>query len=163
MLLQTFLALPFLVLTAAGGPAPAATEPASNGRLEGLAGATDVRLAASEPAALDRSAPEAVSGWQARAEDNIVGLRDPKKLSNPSLVDYPALLAATPEMKRIKREGIDEGSPEGIQLKNRAASKVATACETVMNAEGHCSVWKSISHEDGRTVTDLTTQVKRRL
>ena len=103
------------------------------------------------------------TGWRAQAEHNIVGLRDPKKLSNPSRVDYPALLAATAEMKRIKREGIDEGSPEGIQLKNRAASKVATACETVMNADGHCSVWKTISHEDGRSITDLTTKVKRRL
>lgn len=103
------------------------------------------------------------TGWRAQAEDNIVGLRDPKKLSNPSLVDYSALMAATAEMKRIKREGIDESSPEGIQLKNRAAGKVATACETVMNAEGHCSVWKTISHEDGRTITDLTTKVKRRL
>ena len=117
--------------------------------------------AAETPLTLEELAP--ATGWRAQAEDNIVGLRDPKKLSSPSLVDYSALMAATAEMKRIKREGIDETSPEGIQLKNRAASKVATACETVMNAEGHCSVWKTISHEDGRTITDLTTKVKRRL
>lgn len=117
------------------------------------------------PIGAPETAPTAAvaNGWRAEAGDNIVGLRDPKKLSNPSLVDYPALMAATAEMKRIKREGIDESSPEGIQLKNRAAGKVATACETVMNAEGHCSVWKTISHEDGRTITDLTAKVKRRL
>lgn len=105
----------------------------------------------------------ALAGWRARAEDNIVGLRDPKKLSNPAKVDYPALMALTAEMKRIKREGIDESSPEGIQLRNRAASKVASACEHVMNADGHCSVWKGITHSDSRTVVDLTTKVKRRL
>ncbi|MHC4375823.1 MAG: hypothetical protein ACYS26_04395 [Planctomycetota bacterium] len=124
----------------------------------------EVTLAVTFSGARETAPAAAVAtGWRAQAEDNIVGLRDPKKLSNPSLVDYSALMAATAEMKRIKREGIDESSPEGIQLKNRAAGKVATACETVMNAEGHCSVWKTISHEDGRTITDLTTKVKRRL
>ena len=127
-----------------------------------LAGTANT-VPAPAPAALAAGQETSATGWRAQAEDNIVGLRDPKKLSNPSLVDYSALMAATAEMKRIKREGIDESSPEGIQLKNRAAGKVATACETVMNAEGHCSVWKTISHEDGRTVTDLTTKVKRRL
>lgn len=121
----------------------------------------DVAEAAPAPLTLEAQAP--ATGWRAQAEDNIVGLRDPKKLSNPSKVDYPALMALTAEMKRIKREGIDESSAEGIQLRNRAASKVATACETVMNAEGHCSVWKTISHEDGRAITDITAKVKRHL
>lgn len=144
--------LPVLAAVALlAGAAPLAPAPTSAGSL----------ATAETPLTLEVSSP--ATAWRAQAEDNIVGLRDPKKLSNPSLVDYPTLMAATAEMKRIKREGIDESSPEGIQLKNRAASKVATACETVMNAQGHCSVWKTISHEDGRTITDLTTKVKRRL
>ena len=143
----------------AQGPADAHVGPDSSAAVSSAA------VSSAAGAGVDHTLqPEAVvTGWRAQAEDNIVGLRDPKKLSNPALVDYSALMAATPEMKRIKREGIDESSPEGIQLKNRASSKVATACETVMNAGGHCSVWKTISHEDGRTITDLTTKVKRRL
>jgi len=105
----------------------------------------------------------AMSGWVVRAEDNIVGLSDPKTLSNPAAVDYDALMKATPEMKRMKKDRIDPNSPEGIQLKAAAQTRVQNACQAVMDTEGHCSVWKAISHTDGRSVTDITSTVKRQL
>lgn len=104
-----------------------------------------------------------VAGWQANASDNIVGLRDPRTLSNPAKVDYDALLEKTDEMKRIKRDRIDPNSPQGVQLKNRARQRVADACERVMRDNGHCSVWKNIRHSDGRSVTDATASVARLL
>ncbi len=103
------------------------------------------------------------AGWQANESDNIVGLRDPRTLSNPAKVDYDALLEKTDEMKRIKRDRIDPNSPQGVQLKNRARQRVADACERVMRDNGHCSVWKEISHTDGRSVTDATDSVARLL
>ena len=105
----------------------------------------------------------AATGWVAREADNIVGLRDPRTLSNPVKVDYSSLLDETPEMKRIRRERIDPTSPQGIQLKNRARQRVADACEEVMQEQGYCSVWKAIRHTDGRSVTDATDAILQRL
>ncbi len=103
------------------------------------------------------------AGWQAREADNIVGLRDPRTLSNPVRVDYEDLLERTEEMKRIKRERIDPASPQGVQLKNRARQRVADACQQVMTERGYCSVWKQISHSDGRTVNNATDAVAQLL
>lgn len=103
------------------------------------------------------------AGWQAQEADNIVGLRDPRTLSNPVQVDYEALLAKTEEAKRIKRDRIDPNSPKGIQLMNRARQRVADASTRLMRENGYCSVWKNISHSDGRQVTDATDSVARLL
>ena len=53
-------------------------------------------------------ATEGVSAaaWRAQAHDNICGLRDLEQLSMPAKLDFERCLAATPEMKRMKREGI---------------------------------------------------------
>lgn len=118
-------------------------------------GAHGVALAAAPSAA--------VAGWQVRPEDNIVGLSDPKMLSKPAKVDYAALMKATPEMKQMRKDRIDPTSPEGIQLKAAAQQRVQNACQTVMDQDGHCSVWKAITHSDGRAVTDITAAVKRQL
>jgi hypothetical protein len=103
------------------------------------------------------------SGWTVKADDNIVGLSDAKTLSNPALVDYDGLMRATDEMKKLKKDRIDPTSPEGIQLTNAARQRVQSACQAIMDQEGHCSVWKAISHADGRSVPDITAQVKRQL
>ncbi|MEZ5978221.1 MAG: hypothetical protein R3F34_08390 [Planctomycetota bacterium] len=103
------------------------------------------------------------SGWQVRAEDNIVGLSDAKTLSNPAVVDYDKLMAATPEMQKLKKDRIDPNSPEGIQLTTAAQQRVQRACQAIMTQEGHCSVWKAISHTDGRQVPDITALVKKQL
>lgn len=107
---------------------------------------------------------EALSrGWQAKTSDNICGLRELGQLSNPALVRFDELLAATAEMRKIRDEGIDPGSPEGIQLRQAAVDRVTRACERVRASHGHCSVWKSIRHSDGRSVPDLTDEVKGQL
>jgi len=99
------------------------------------------------------------AGWVVKRGDNLCGLRDPKQLSNPAKVNYKRCLAATPEMKKMESEGIRPGSPEGIQLKNAAATRVSTAANTVRKAGGFCSVWKAIKHNDGRDVSDITARI----
>lgn len=128
-----------------------------------LPAATAAAAPVAAPAALPAAASTALEGWVVRAEDNIVGLSDPKTLSSPGQVDYSALMKATPEMKRMKKDRIDPNSPEGIQLKAAAQTRVQDACQAVMDSEGHCSVWKAISHSDGRAITDITSLVKRQL
>jgi hypothetical protein len=106
---------------------------------------------------------EAGATWIVDRADNICGLDDPKMLSKPAKVDYDGLLRATPEMKKIKDDKIDLNSPQGIQLRQAAATRVQTAAEKVRAANGYCSVWKAIRHQDGRTVPDITDSVKAQL
>jgi hypothetical protein len=100
------------------------------------------------------------SDWIAVRTDSICGLDDAARLSNPAVVQYAALLEATPEQKRIRAENIDPSSALGIQLAQRAVDRVRDACEFVRVKEGHCSVWKRLRHKDGRHVPDLTASVK---
>lgn len=132
----------------AGGPAVAA---------EGLAWST-------APATLAQTHVLAqTQGWITRGQDNVCGLRDARQLSNPAKVDFPALLEETDEMKRLRKERIDPNSPQGIQLRDAARSKVANACEAIMQDQGHCSIWSSIRHSDGRAVTDVTDLVRQKM
>jgi hypothetical protein len=48
-------------------------------------------------------------------------------------------------------------------LRQEAVNKVRDACEKIRLQEGHCSVWKTISHSDGRAVSDITDLVKAQL
>ena len=98
--------------------------------------------------------------WVVKAENNICGLSDATQLSNPVVVDFQALLDATPEYKKMKDQKISATSPEGINLNNEAVNRIATQCETIRASNGYCSVWKEIKHKDGRTVTDVTDKVK---
>jgi hypothetical protein len=107
--------------------------------------------------------PEASAGWIVDRSDNICGLDDPKMLSKPAKVDYDAVLRATPEMKKMKDDKIDPNSPQGIQLRQAAASRVQKAADKVRTADGYCSVWKSIKHQDGRAIPDVTDAVKAQL
>ena len=106
---------------------------------------------------------EAGTGWIVDRADNICGLDDAKMLSKPAKVDYDALLRATPEMKKIKDDKIDPSSPQGIQLRQAAATRVQKAADKVRSTEGYCSVWKSIRHQDGRAIPDVTDAVKAQL
>ena len=98
--------------------------------------------------------------WIAKTTDSICGLKDVNQVSNPAVIDYQACLDATPQMKKLKDNKIDPNSPEGIKLTTEAANKVTAACETLRVANGYCSVWKTIRHKDGRTVSDITELVK---
>ncbi|MGD2016658.1 MAG: hypothetical protein PVJ89_00965 [Planctomycetota bacterium] len=95
--------------------------------------------------------------------DNICGLDEPRQLTNPALVDYSALMAETPELKKIKKDKIDPTSSEGITLTAKARSRVLSACESVRQSGGYCSVWKTIRRRDKKAVTDVTDAVKRLL
>ena len=133
-----------------------------------LVGGTSVAGAALEapdlvPAELARGDAAVQSDWIAKEADNICGLRDPKTLSNPAKVDFDKLMKATPEMKRIDKEGIDPKSAEGIQLRAKAVDRVTKASKAVMGERGNCSVWKKIRHKDGRTIPDITSTVESRL
>jgi hypothetical protein len=122
-------------------------------------------LAAAAPAAPTTSpAPDALGAtvqadWIAKRTNNIVGLKDVNQLSKPAVINFKRCLAATPEMKKMKKDGIKADSPEGIRLKNAAVNRVTNAADTVRTAGGYCSVWKTIKHKDGRRIADLTTRV----
>jgi hypothetical protein len=111
----------------------------------------------------ERTAEGPLQGWVARAQDNVCGLRDPRQLSNPALVDFRQLMEETEEMRRLRRDRIDPNSPQGVQLRDAARSKVAAACEAVMAEQGHCSIWTAIRHSDGRQIADVTVLVRNRM
>jgi hypothetical protein len=116
-----------------------------------------------QPSASVVSTGETVVGWIVDRADNICGLDDPKMLSKPAKVDYDALLKATAEMKKVKDDKIDPNSPQGIQLRQAAATRVQKAAEKVRATDGYCSVWKTVRHQDGRVVADITDAVKAQL
>ncbi len=120
-------------------------------------------LALVVPALAQQAPPTPGHSWLLRTADNICGLRDPNQLTSPAVVDFEACLDATPEMKRVRDQGIDPKSAEGIQLRNAAVTRVTSACEKVRSASGHCSVWKEIRHKDGRAIADISDQVKAQL
>ena len=120
-----------------------------------LAGASGPQSSA--PDALDTPP---VAGWVVDRADNICGLEDPKMLSKPAKVDYDVLLKATPQYKKIKDNKINPNSPEGIQLRQEAVSKVRDASEKIRQQESYCSVWKAIKHTDGHAIAEITDLVK---
>jgi hypothetical protein len=137
-------------------------------RLGSLAAFTvALALATAIPAAAMLAGPTELQqlgrDWIAQKPDNVCGLRSLDQLSNPAVVDYDALLEATPEMKKLKDQGIGRDTPEGIRLIAEATTRITNACEKVRAAAGHCSVWKAIQHKDGRSITDITAKVKAQL
>lgn len=99
------------------------------------------------------------SAWIANPTDCICGLDDPRLVSRPAVVDYPRVLYATPEMKKMREKGIDPESPAGIQLRSQAVDRIRVAADAVRTRDGYCSVWKAIRHRDGRLVADVSAQV----
>lgn len=106
---------------------------------------------------------QARAGWVAKPSDNICGLSDTRMLSSPAVVKFESLMKLTPEIKRMEREGIDPGSPEGIQLRQAARQRVTKACEKVRIELGHCSVWRSIRHTGGKKAAEITAAVRAKL
>lgn len=109
------------------------------------------------------SASPAKHAWSAEQEDNICGIATLKRVSKPALVDFEELLEATPQVQEMERDGIDPDSVEGKALRKAARTAITKACEKSRKAAGYCSVWKSISHEDGRSIPDITEDVLERL
>ena len=101
--------------------------------------------------------------WIAEEDDNICGIRDLKKISNPAKVDYDGLWDATPQIKKMKEKKIDPESTEGKALRSQAKTLITKTCELVRSAKGHCGIWKAIKNSDGRTIPDVTDDVKEKL
>jgi hypothetical protein len=119
-------------------------------------------VARSQPAALP-SAARLGERWVAEVDDNICGISDLKKVSNPAKVDYDGLWEATPQIKKMKEKKIDPESTEGKALRSQAKTLITKTCELVRAAKGHCGVWKTIKNDDGRKVPDVTDDVKEKL
>lgn len=117
--------------------------------------------ARSGPAATPTQSVE--SKWVAEEEDNICGIKDLKKVSNPAKVDYDDLWEATPQIKKMKEKKIDPESTEGKALRSQAKTLITKTCELVRAAKGHCGIWKAIKNEDKRSVPDVTKDVKDKL
>ena len=100
--------------------------------------------------------------WIANEEDNICGIKDLKKVSNPAKVDYENLWDSTPQVKKMKEKKIDPESTEGKALRSQAKTLITKTSELVRSAKGHCGVWKVIKNSDGRIVPDVTADVKSR-
>ena len=98
--------------------------------------------------------------WIADEDDNICGIKDLKKVSNPAKVDYDDLWDDTPQIKKMKEKKIDPESTEGKALRSQAKTLITKTCELVRAAKGYCGIWKTIKNEDGRTVPDVTKEVK---
>ncbi len=122
-----------------------------------------LRAHASVATSLATYVSELTQTWICDRSDNICGLDDARMLSKPCKVDYEALLKATPEMKKIVNDKIDPNSSEGINLRQKAVDRIRDKAEAVRVAQGYCSVWKAISHKDGRTIPDITDLVKAQL
>src|SRR5262245_8526084 len=90
------------------------------------------------------------SKWVANEEDNICGIKDLKKVSNPAKVAYDELWEATPQIKKMKEKKIDPESAEGKALRSQAKTLITKTCEVVRAAKGYCSIWKTIRNEDKR-------------
>jgi len=102
---------------------------------------------------------EAAASYEARASNSISGLTDVSQLSNPMAVRYDAVMDATEERVRIRKEKIDPTSPLGEILESAAHRRVSAASRVIMRRDGHCSAWKKIKRKDGRAVPDLTADV----
>ena len=92
--------------------------------------------------------------------DSICGHKKGVAITKPATVDYEALLAATDEVRKIKKKNIRTDSAEGRILMTKARRKVLDACFKVYRTDGHCGVWKKISRRDGRAIPDITAKVK---
>jgi len=119
-------------------------------------GSADARPAPASAAVLEAK-------WIANEEDNICGIKDLKKVSNPAKVAYEELWDATPQIKKMKEKKIDPESTEGKALRSQAKTLITKKCEEVRSAKAHCGVWKAIKNEDKRTVPDVTKDVKDKL
>ena len=119
--------------------------------------------AQAEPAVSEPAITRAESKWIADEDDNICGIKDLKKVSNPAKVDYDGLWEATPQIKKMKEKKIDPESTEGKALRSQAKTLITKTCELVRAAKGNCGVWKAIKNEDKRVVPDVTKDVKEKL
>ena len=73
------------------------------------------------------------SGWIATPADNICGVKEPRMVTQPGVVNW-------------QKEGIKRDSPKGAQLISEAQSRCKRACVKQMRVAKVDSMWKNISH-----------------
>jgi hypothetical protein len=123
-------------------------------------------IATTGPAVLESAVATTLvvgSDWVVKTENSVVGVSQARQITNPAKVDYDKLMKATPEMKKLRKEGIEESSARGQTLVTAAQSRIRRVARTVMTEKSHCSIWKKISHKKGTAVTDLTDTIKKKL
>jgi hypothetical protein len=86
------------------------------------------------------------SGWIATPADNICGVKEPRMVKQPGVVNWRQLMDSTPEMEKMKKEGIKRDSPKGAQLISEAESRCKRACVKQMRVASVDSMWKNITH-----------------
>jgi hypothetical protein len=101
--------------------------------------------------------------WVVRSEDHICGVSEARMIASPAKVDYETLMDATPEIKELRRKGIDRESARGQTLVTAARDRVRRATNAVMKEQGYDSVWKRITHRKGTPVADITHSVTSRI
>lgn len=140
-------------------PATPAAEMASSGSI-----ATN-SAAPAEQVAVPSAQPDDGRGtpYKLDKDDAICGLSEARQLTSPAKVDFKALMAATAEMKELRRKKIDPNSARGIELTCKARELVRDACSLVRTENSHCSIWKKISRRDKQAVPDVTSAVKDKL
>lgn len=103
------------------------------------------------------------SDWVVRSEDHICGVSEARMIANPARVNYESLMNATPEIKELRRKGIDRDSARGQTLVTAARDRVRRATNAIMQEKGYDSVWKRISHRKGTAVADITSAVTTKI
>ncbi len=101
--------------------------------------------------------------WVVRSEDHICGVSEARMIANPARVDYESLMDSTPEIKELRRKGIDRDSARGQTLVTAARDRVRRATNAVMKEKGYDSVWKQISNKKGVAAADITGAVTTRI
>ena len=131
--------------------------------LAGLLLALPVAATADAFEATPVATPVNGSDWVIDSADHVSGVNSAQQISNPAKISYDSLMDDTSEMKELKKKGIKKDSARGQVLVSNAKDRVRRAAKAVMEAKGHCSVWKKIKSKSKVQVTDLTEAVRKRL
>jgi len=100
-----------------------------------------------------------VHDWIAHKDANICGISKLKRVTNPALVDYETVMAATPQMIEIRERDIDPDSVQGRSLREAARSLLCSKAQLVQKEGGYDGIWKSIKNRDGRAIDDVSDEV----
>ena len=100
-------------------------------------------------------------GIKVRSPRKNVLFGNAKRSKTPAVLDYKKALAATPEFRKIREDGIDKDSAEYAILKQKAVKRLKKVIVAMAVQEGRdCVVKKGAIRSKGdREVVDLTSLV----
>lgn len=120
----------------------------------------DVQVSAAAGSSIElESGIDFIHDWVAKKSANLCGISNLKKVTHPAVVDYDALLAATPQVKEMKAKGIKPDSVAGKTLRKAARDLIVQKAPTVQKDGGYDGLWKAIEHKDGRSIDDVTQDI----